>query len=382
MHLCLEDFTLSSAADLALQWAIMMANDQSHGYDQDVRWGPDYDCSSFVISAYKYGAGLPIDTSQIYYTGNMSLLLNMGFVDVTSQINLSNGAGLIKGDILLNHVHHTEMYAGNGQDIGAYINELGTVTGGQTGDQGTPYGYGEIDFRPYRNYPWNAVYRYGGTAGYQWVQREVNTYDALSQTEIYGNAVLTYYELVDLGFSTAAAAGVLGNIQYEGQFNPAQWQGGYPIGSWYEPYCGYGMFQYTPPHKYYQDWAQGQGVNLNDPSSNGPMQVKWLDANPGQFNGSSIYMTGNAHYGITYSNYKLLTDPADAANVWLRAWELPADPNGEQPKREAAARYWYNEIINNFPYNPGGDTPGVVSRTQVQWIPAVIMERKRNKRIY
>ena len=80
MHLCLEDFILSSVADLAVQWAIMMANDQSHGYDQGSRWGPDYDCSSFVISAYKYGAGLPIDTSQIYYTGNMSLLLNMGFV--------------------------------------------------------------------------------------------------------------------------------------------------------------------------------------------------------------------------------------------------------------------------------------------------------------
>lgn len=372
-----------TAQQLAVQWAIRIANDDSHGYSQEyaIRWGnPDYDCSSFVISAYKYGAGLPIDTSQIYYTGNMNLLTNYGFVNVTSQVNLQTGAGLVLGDIIVNWVHHTCIYIGDGKIAQASINEKGTVTGGQPGDQtGT-----EIYIRNYYldSRGWNAVLRYGGSAGYKWTQKEVNTYDALSQNEVYGNAVLTYYELIDMGFSTAAAAGILGNIQYEGQFNPAQWQGGYAVGSWYAQYCGYGMFQYTPPHKYYQDWAQGQGVNINDASSNGPMQCRWLDANPGQFIGNGPYMSGNPHYGISYNDYKLLSDPEDAANVWLRAWERPADPNGEQPKREAAARYWYDEIINNFPYNPGGDVPGVVSRAQVQWIPAVIMERKRNKRIY
>ena len=35
----------------AVTWAIRIANDPAHGYDQDNRWGPDYDCSSLVISA-------------------------------------------------------------------------------------------------------------------------------------------------------------------------------------------------------------------------------------------------------------------------------------------------------------------------------------------
>ena len=94
-----------TAQQLAVQWAIRIANDDSHGYSQEyaIRWGnPDYDCSSFVISAYKYGAGLPIDTSQIYYTGNMNLLTNYGFVNVTSQVNLQTGAGLVLGDIIVN----------------------------------------------------------------------------------------------------------------------------------------------------------------------------------------------------------------------------------------------------------------------------------------
>ncbi len=41
-----------SVIDNAVNWAIDIANDKTHGYDQTNRWGPDYDCSSFVISAW------------------------------------------------------------------------------------------------------------------------------------------------------------------------------------------------------------------------------------------------------------------------------------------------------------------------------------------
>ena len=168
---------------------------------------------------------------------------------------------------------------------------------------------------------WDWIYKSGGTVTgiYSWTQNETNTYGALTSDEIYANAILTYFELSNMGFSAAAAAGVMGNIEHEGQFNPAQWQGGFPVGSWYDSNCGYGMFQYTPPHKYYQDWAAGQGVDINDADSNGPLQVRWLDAHPSQFAGTSPYMVGNPHYGISYNDFKLLTDPADASNVWLRA---------------------------------------------------------------
>lgn len=61
-------YAASSKIEKALQWAINIANDNSHGYSQSNRWGPDYDCSSFVISALK-AAG--IDTGNATYTGNM-----------------------------------------------------------------------------------------------------------------------------------------------------------------------------------------------------------------------------------------------------------------------------------------------------------------------
>lgn len=137
------------------------AQDDSHGYDQAKRWGPDYDCSSAVIQAWQ-NVGVPVKSKGATYTGNMySVFKSCGFEDVTASVNLSNGSGLQRGDVLLNHVHHTAMYCGNGQIVQASINEYGTTTGGQTGDQTGR----EFYIRGYYNYPWNAVLRYKGSSG-------------------------------------------------------------------------------------------------------------------------------------------------------------------------------------------------------------------------
>ena len=136
------------------------AADDSHGYDQQYRWGErgDYDCSAAVISAWEL-AGVPVKSSGATYTGNMrGVFLRCGFEDVTSQIDLASGSGLQRGDVLLNIINHTAMYCGGGQEVEASINENGTVTGGQPGDQTGR----EFLMRPYRNYPWDCVLRYTG----------------------------------------------------------------------------------------------------------------------------------------------------------------------------------------------------------------------------
>lgn len=144
----------------AVEWVKNMASDNSHGYDQAYRWGPDYDCSSLVISAYKY-AGVPLTCT---YTGNMLPdFLRNGFKDVTKSVNLKTGSGLVKGDVLLNVVHHTGMYIGDGKMVEASGNELGGITGGKTGDQTGR----EIAINTYHNYGsagWDNVLRYSSTA--------------------------------------------------------------------------------------------------------------------------------------------------------------------------------------------------------------------------
>lgn len=145
-----------SKIESATQWMINLANDNSHGYDQSNRWGPNYDCSSAVITAWQQ-AGVPVKTNGATYTGNMkSVFLRTGFSEVKSQIVLSNGSGLKRGDVLLNEDSHTAMYIGNGQIVHASINEFGGITGGQSGDQTGK----EICIRSYYNKPWNSILRY------------------------------------------------------------------------------------------------------------------------------------------------------------------------------------------------------------------------------
>ena len=137
-------------------WALRIAGDNTHGYSQAVRWAPDYDCSSFVISALE-AAGLPMKAYGASYTGNMPQALKAcGFTKVKG-INLSTGAGLLRGDILLNPATHTEIFIGNNQAVGAHSSE----TGGKYGKAGDQTG-NEISAQTYRNKNYSEVWRYGG----------------------------------------------------------------------------------------------------------------------------------------------------------------------------------------------------------------------------
>lgn len=152
-----------SKIDIAVKNAITIANDSRHGYDQGSRWGPDYDCSSLMITVWQR-AGVPLKTKGATYTGNMkSVCLKCGFKDVIKTVNIKNGDGLESGDILLGN-GHVVMYIGSGNIVHASINELGKITGGKPGDQTGK----EICVRGYYNKPWTAVLRYvGGCESYQ-----------------------------------------------------------------------------------------------------------------------------------------------------------------------------------------------------------------------
>lgn len=137
----------STVVKKALEWAYQTANDNSIGYSMNpsLRNGPDYyDCSAFVIHAYRYGG---LSLSNATYTGNMyESFLAEGFEDVTSQVDLNTGEGMIAGDVLLNTISHTEIYTGNGKKIGAHTDRYAKAD--------------QVSENAYSNHPWNYILRY------------------------------------------------------------------------------------------------------------------------------------------------------------------------------------------------------------------------------
>jgi len=109
---------LDSRVEKAIAWAVSIANDNSHGYSQSNRNGPDYDCSSFVSTAFKMGG---FNVSENCWTGNMQAAFeNVGF-----KTYAAGSVTLQRGDILLRHDNvrqHTALCLGNNQYVAAHSN--------------------------------------------------------------------------------------------------------------------------------------------------------------------------------------------------------------------------------------------------------------------
>lgn len=132
----------------SVNWAVQIANNPAHGYDQIHRTGPDYDCSSFVAAALIEGG---FNVSRNSWTGNLLQQLT------------ANGFQVCKkpwkpGDIHLNILHHVAMSVNENDIVHASINENGKTVGGKTGDQTGK----EICIRPYYEYSrgWDYHLRY------------------------------------------------------------------------------------------------------------------------------------------------------------------------------------------------------------------------------
>lgn len=172
----------------AVDFMVRIAKDDTHGYDQSNRNAPDYDCSSLVATAL-YNAGFSVKPSS--WTGNLEeQLRKCGFDDCSKPWKA--------GDIHLSTWNHVNMSINESQIAEATINEKGTVTGGQTGDQTG----NEIRIANYYEYSggWDRHLRYYGK------NDEVPVYDTVyvvAKDVIrgkYGNGVERTANLLKAGY--------------------------------------------------------------------------------------------------------------------------------------------------------------------------------------
>lgn len=320
----------------AVAWAVAIANDSTHGYDQTYRWGPDYDCSSLVISAYQQ-AGIPVKTNGATYTGNMvAVFLKTGFVDVTAYVDLSTGSGLIYGDVVWRK-GHTEMCCGSGKLVGASINENGTTTGGEEGDQTG----NEIRVRNYYNGSWTRVLRYPVSG---WISG--NRY--LSASEQKHNAEIIYSYLSDNGWSINAIAALLGNMEVESTINPGIWESLTTNPTTYYAnngrWPGFGLCQWTPYTKF-SEWA---GTGWKTEYNKQLERLLWE-----MENGEQYYATAN--YPETFKEFSTSTKTAYyLAGAFLYNYERPANPNAND--RGTRAEKWHT-YLNSLVEIPDEEAP-------------------------
>lgn len=325
----------------AVDWAVGIAGDDSHGYSQDYRWGPDYDCSSLVISAWEQ-AGVLVKTNGASYTGDMvNVFLSCGFTDVTSSIDLVTGSGIVYGDVLWKS-GHTEMCCGDLTLVGASANENGEATGGQEGDQTG----NEIRVRSYYNAPWTVVLRYNYSQPATWISK--NAY--LSVAEQQNNAKIVHRFFISHGWSVNAVAAILANMEVESTINPGIWESLTTDPEAYynenERYPGYGIVQWTPYTKYTEwcgtDWDTNHDKQLE--------RIIWE-----MENGVQYYPTDN--YPETFEEFSTSTKSAYyLAGAFLYNYERPKKPNAAD--RGERAEKWLDFLKT---------LPGVYSQIPV-WL--------------
>lgn len=142
-----------------------IALDNSHGYSQARRDGnPDYDCSSAVFFAVRSaGVNLPGSPFTTYNEGRV--LSAAGFRHLTWSGDYRQAKSqLMRGDIVVNPVEHTEVYVGGGLFAGAHHACPGGIDDGRPGDQCAGTGDEEIGVGSYLDPGLTEVYRHDPNA--------------------------------------------------------------------------------------------------------------------------------------------------------------------------------------------------------------------------
>lgn len=146
---------LDPRIEAVLAWALEIAADDSHGYSQRDRFGPNYDCTSFVSTALMEG-GFALEDC-LSTGGMLRELPELGFA-----VYRTGETEPQRGDLLIQLGSHAELCMGDGACVAAhqsYDRWSGDSTGHEI-EYRSPEGDYGCSFCKYRQY--NYILRYEG----------------------------------------------------------------------------------------------------------------------------------------------------------------------------------------------------------------------------
>lgn len=332
----------------AYQYVIDVCEDPNIGYSIPQRTtgtlGVSYltyfDCSSLMAKAMTVGG---------YFSSNpwFSTDNQPGFMSRAGWIQIDKTGLWLPGDIVYfskewsGHPYgHTEMVYEGGEGKGRTMGAHG-VSGRSFPNQ--------VSIKSGWSYASDYQYVFrdptGTAAAYKWYQ-DNTALDEYGE-EMTGNAYMVFSYFNNLGFSAAAIAGLLGNMQAESSINPGRWQDG--TGP------GYGLVQWDPATKY-TNWADGQGIDRDDADQNGDGQCQYIDL------GEDVGQWGSyGGYSYTWAEFARLDSWNEATLAFLYQYERPSIPHTEN--RLTYAEHWYNVITSGvWAGDPGNPSPEVFQR--------------------
>lgn len=277
------------------------------------------DCSSLMSKALTVGG---------YFTNNPWFVTDteLTYLERAGWVRQPINGVWLPGDIL----HH---YGSPGHTEMVYTG--GTASGVTMGAHSSSYDFPDqvsIRSKPSGIGSWTSLWRdpTGTAAAYKWHQSNsaYNEYDE----NMTANAFMVWQFFKDLGFSAASIAGLLGNMQAESTINPGRWQGGSGP--------GYGLVQWDPASKY-RNWANSQGIDMNDADENGNGQCTYVNMceQVGQWG-------SYGGYSYTWAQFSQLTDWNEATLAFLYQFERPSVPHTADRLRYA--EHWYEIIQAGF----------------------------------
>jgi len=149
------------------------------------------------------------------------------------------------------------------------------------------------------------------------------------------NPQYAWFSLLNDGYSKAAAAGVLGNLEEESGIDPNAVQDGGP---------GQGIAQWSEGERWDElvDWCSKKNYNPRSMQGQVGFMLFEMESDWGNFN---------------HKSYAKENDPADAAFIFHRDFEVSADGRSQIQERLDAAKRWYKKFKDLE--NAQKDTSGV-----------------------